>query len=241
MAYGVFFDASVRMMAAPLSAGHEIDCFVQPVFSAGVLWMSGVAKIEEAILGSQYAQTGEVSATLDALAALGVLRWNDWRLHQPSEPFDFKRDNGQTICSRLRETMLKICDLHDFSRGFGLAAPQLGILRRVFVFGFTKGDLHFAINPRIVERSTVTEIGFEGCLSLWEWRGRVERPKCIVVEYTDAYGVAHIREESGHRARLILHECDHLDGVIYPDLMNQKDKLIGPRDYAQVKNETRST
>jgi peptide deformylase len=202
--------------------------------------MSSTAKIEEATRCNGDA-LDDMSATLASLAALGVLRWDDRRLHQPSEHVDFERDNVEAICSRLRETMLKISELHDFSRGFGLAAPQLGILRRVFVFGFTKGELLFAINPRIVKRSMTTELGFEGCLSLWEWRGRVERPKCIVIEYSDEHRASHVREESGDRARLILHECDHLDGVIYPSLMSEQEKLISPREYAQLRNRKSST
>ncbi|MEA2837195.1 MAG: hypothetical protein QOD89_1745 [Bradyrhizobium sp.] len=196
--------------------------------------MTVIDKIEKALRNSVDAPGDEIQSTLDRFISLGILRWDDPRLYQRSSPVDFEHDDVSGIYSRLRDVMLQVWAICDFTRSFGLAAPQLGVLRRAFVFGFTTGELHFAVNPRIIERSPEIEIDFEGCLSLWEWRGEVARPKRIVIEYQDVRGALLRRSEAGERARLLLHECDHLDGIIYPHLMHEPSKLVGPRDYARI-------
>lgn len=194
--------------------------------------MATSTKIEKAIHSHQHPLPEGVRNTLGEFASLGILRWNDNRVQQVSVPIDYNRDDVARICSCLKNVMTKVCDLYDFTRGFGLAAPQLGILKRAFVFGFTNGEIHFAANPRIVESSLEAEPAFEGCLSLWEWRGMISRPKRIIIEFSDEDGVLNVREELGGRARLLLHEIDHLDGVLYPSRMGEDEELISLSDYA---------
>ncbi|HUO86740.1 MAG TPA: peptide deformylase, partial [Thermoanaerobaculia bacterium] len=113
--------------------------------------------------------------------------------------------------------------------GVGLAAPQVGVSRRVFVVDVSVGEdpeaLHVFVNPRIVERSgQVAE--FEGCLSIPELSEKVERPQRVVVEARDAEGKPFTLEAEDLLARAICHENDHLDGVLFVDRLRglRRDK-----------------
>jgi peptide deformylase len=105
------------------------------------------------------------------------------------------------------------------AKGVGLAANQVGIARRVAVVdtGGETPDPLVLVNPTIVQRGEETETAEEGCLSIPEIFGDVERPVSIVVEATDRTGTPFRLEASGYRARAIQHEVDHLDGVLFLD------------------------
>ena len=101
------------------------------------------------------------------------------------------------------------------ANGVGLAAPQLGILQRVFVYDAGDG-FQAIINPKILQRKGA-QIGIEGCLSLPGLQGEVERANEVVVKGIDQYGKpVRIRGE-GLTARVIQHENDHLDGILFID------------------------
>lgn len=102
--------------------------------------------------------------------------------------------------------------------GTGLAAPQVHVSRRVVVL-IVDEDIGpmFLINPVITPLGTSTRSGYEGCLSLPSMRGRVERPDAIRVVALDQNGKPLRFEAHGWAARVVQHECDHLDGVLYID------------------------
>ena len=109
-------------------------------------------------------------------------------------------------------------DLRDTVRkeeGAGLAAPQVGILRRVVVVDVKEGFFEF-VNPVIVE-SKGEQTGYEGCLSVRGKRGVVTRPMMVKVEYFDRMGKKKKLTARGFFARAVCHELDHLDGVLYTD------------------------
>jgi peptide deformylase len=83
------------------------------------------------------------------------------------------------------------------------------------------------INPRVLERSSDTDLSFEGCLSFFDYRGQVERPVTVTIEFEDARGAVRRKTLNGDVARLALHEIDHLDGRLYTDLMAPDAQLIG--------------
>lgn len=103
--------------------------------------------------------------------------------------------------------------------GVGLAAPQVGILKRIFVIdiGDENGVMVF-INPEILE-TRGTQIGDEGCLSVPGKTDEVERPNYVKVKAFNEKGEEFILEGEELLARAILHENDHLDGVLYVDLV----------------------
>ena len=122
----------------------------------------------------------------------------------------------------LIEDMLDTMQAED---GAGLAAPQIGISRRIVVFGFDQNPRYkdapsvprtVLINPVIRPLGDVIEEGWEGCLSVPGMRGLV--PRYSQIEYTgfDAMGEPLQVRADGFHARVVQHECDHLDGILYP-------------------------
>ncbi|MDR2769857.1 MAG: peptide deformylase [Rickettsiales bacterium] len=120
--------------------------------------------------------------------------------------------------------------------GAGLAAPQVGKPVRALVFIELKkrgeaGTVHKIINPKIIRASEKKCRMEEGCLSIQGTDGPVfadvERPESVEVEYLDEHGQKHAREWSGFAARAVLHEIDHLDGILFIDhLSSAKREMI---------------
>jgi peptide deformylase len=103
------------------------------------------------------------------------------------------------------------------AQGVGLAATQVGVLQRVFVFELEGEGTKAVVNPKLVDRSSETETDEEGCLSLEGIRVPIERAKKITVEGVDPSGEPVSFELEGLAARVVQHETDHLDGVLIID------------------------
>ena len=133
------------------------------------------------------------------------------------------RKPSKEIKEMTSRTMLLIEDLFDTmyeAYGVGLAAPQVGILKRLVVIDTYEGQPLVLINPKIVEKDG-EQIGDEGCLSLPGKVAVVKRPNHVVCEALDQ-DMNPIRVEGeGLLARAICHELDHLDGVLYPDVAEE--------------------
>jgi len=106
--------------------------------------------------------------------------------------------------------------MHD-AQGVGLAATQLGMLRRVFVFEPDEDGPRAVVNPRLVDPSDEKESDEEGCLSLREIRVPVSRSVRVTIEGKDPSGKDVRHELEGLGARVVQHELDHLDGVLIID------------------------
>ena len=124
---------------------------------------------------------------------------------------------------RLSMLLKDMADTMYKAEGVGLAAPQVGILRRVVVVDVTEdhSGLKEMMNPEIIERSG-TQTGREGCLSVPERQGVVTRPMKIKARFQDRHGKWMIVEAEGLEARAICHEVDHLDGILYVDKMDRE-------------------
>ena len=133
------------------------------------------------------------------------------------------RKPSKEIKEMTSRTMLLIEDMFDTmyeAYGVGLAAPQVGILKRLVVIDTSEGQPLVLINPKIVEKDG-EQIGDEGCLSLPGKVAVVKRPNHVVCEALDQ-DMNPIRVEGeGLLARAICHELDHLDGVLYPDVAEE--------------------
>ncbi len=117
-------------------------------------------------------------------------------------------DRIRTLLDDMVETMIA-------SNGVGLAAPQVGVLRRAIVLDI--GDTPIkAINPEIIEEDGKV-LDMEGCLSVPGYSGTVERPERIKVKFIDENGDNKLLEATGLSARIFCHEIDHLNGVLYTD------------------------
>jgi len=133
-------------------------------------------------------------------------------LRQRAEPVPGVDDAVRQLIDDLFETM-------HAAKGVGLAANQVGIAQRVAVVD-TGGEAPqplVLVNQTIVHRGEETETAEEGCLSIPEIFGDVERPVSIIIEATDRSGTPFRLETSGYQARAIQHEVDHLDGVLFLD------------------------
>jgi len=143
----------------------------------------------------------------------------DPRLLSISEPVtEFGTAELRALLDDMFETM-------QAADGAGLAAPQIGVLRRVVVFGFERNARYpdalavpqtILINPVIEAMDEQTEEGWEGCLSVPGLRGLVPRHRRVRYRGLDEKGNVLQREVDGFHARVVQHECDHLDGILYP-------------------------
>lgn len=131
---------------------------------------------------------------------------------------------------RLVEAMAKA--MYD-APGVGLAATQLGVLKRVVVYDVDDG-LVVLCNPSIVSRSDETELDDEGCLSLPGITVPVERACHVVCEAVDLHGAALRVEGEGLLARVLQHEADHLDGVLIIDRATPEDRKDAMKRYHEL-------
>jgi peptide deformylase len=148
-----------------------------------------------------------------------VLRMGDPRLLQRSaEVARFATPELAMLLQDMRDTMAHL-------NGAGLAAPQIGVLQRVVIFGVKSNPRYpgieevpetVLINPRLEPLGEALEEGWEGCLSVPGMRGWVPRWQRLRYSGFDEHGKRLEREVSGFHARVVQHEVDHLDGVLYP-------------------------
>ncbi len=126
-------------------------------------------------------------------------------------------------------------DTMEALNGAGIAAPQIGESKRIVIFGVDANPRYpeaepvpftVLINPEIEILSADTESGWEGCLSVPGLRGLVERHTVLRYRGYDALGMPLVREATGFHARVVQHECDHLDGVLYPMRIADMRNLI---------------
>lgn len=108
------------------------------------------------------------------------------------------------------------------NEGAGLAGPQISILKRIIVIDIGKGLVEL-VNPKITK---IGELGVleEGCLSIPNRRGKVMRPKTLVVEAFDRHGKKVKYKAEGYFAQAVSHEVDHLDGILYIDKLIEEKK-----------------
>lgn len=127
-----------------------------------------------------------------------------------------------------QETLEVIQDLKDTlyaGDGVGLAAPQIGVLKRVFIIDLRDGsDPLILLNPKIIRKIGKHE-DMEGCLSYPGYQGTVVRPRRVVVSGMNEKGKLVQYEAEGFMARAICHETDHLDGILYMDKAKKMYKI----------------
>lgn len=162
------------------------------------------------------------------MAIRPVLRMGDARLLQRAEEVvRFDTPELRALIADMEETM------HDLD-GAGLAAPQIGIGLRVVIFGFDAnprypdaGSVPYTvlINPVLTPLSDEIQEGWEGCLSVPGLRGLVPRWQHLRYQGFDPYGAPIDRTVDGFHARVVQHETDHLDGILYPMRMTDLSRL----------------
>ena len=166
------------------------------------------------------------------MAIKAVLKMGEPLLLQVAKPVDrFDTPELHALIQDMHDTMTSL-------NGAGLAAPQISVSLQVAIFGFEENQRYpdadkvpftVLINPELTPLSDEKEDGWEGCLSVPGMRGVVPRYAQLRYQGMDQYGKAIDRKVSGFHARVVQHECDHLQGILYP--MRIKDfRLFGFTD-----------
>jgi len=154
-----------------------------------------------------------------------ILILPDARLRAVADPVDKVDDAVKKLARDMLDTMYA-------APGIGLAAPQIGEMKRIVVMDLAKEDEKpdpiVMINPEILKFSDETEVSEEGCLSIPELYYEVERPAEVTVRYTDLDGNVIEREAKDRLAVCVQHELDHLDGVLYIDYLSRlkRDRVL---------------
>lgn len=142
------------------------------------------------------------------MALLNIRKEGDETLRKTSRKVEEITPRICTLLDDMHETLVK-------AEGIGLAAPQVGILRRIVIVEIGE-DRYEMINPEIIEARGKQE-AIEACLSVPDLYGKVKRPAYVKVRAMDRYGKVYEVEGEGLKARCFCHELDHLDGILYID------------------------
>ena len=160
---------------------------------------------------------------------LPIKIYDDPVLREKAKPVEIFNEDLARLGNDMAETMYD-------ARGIGLAANQVGLTDRIIVVDVDWSDRRgrrgsglrsptLMINPEVLEEGTEDDVYSEGCLSLPELEGDVWRAAWIRYRYHDPQGQLHEDEAEGLRARCILHEIDHLDGILFIDRMAPELRL----------------
>lgn len=174
----------------------------------------------------------------EQMRELGVVQQGDEILDRPARPFHLPDERGEAedAVDRLFAAMDRISRVHSFAKGMGIAAPQIGIDRAVAVVQPPElgTPAIVLVNPRITDHSTDTDEQYEGCLSFFDVRGLVPRPLSITVQTTALDGTATTTVHERGLGRLIHHEIDHLDGLLYLSRMRPGIAPLPVSEYRQT-------
>ena len=151
------------------------------------------------------------------MAILKIVTKEDELLRKKSRPVDEITPRIIRLLDDMKDTLHK-------ANGAGLAAVQVGVLRRIVLVETEPGELLELINPEIIEASG-SVLGVEGCLSVPGKQGLVKRPSYVRVRALDRNGVMQTYEGTDLLARCFCHEIDHLDGHLYVD---KTEKILSP-------------
>ncbi len=142
-----------------------------------------------------------------------IVKEGDSCLRKVCRPVQDFNDRLHTLLDDMRETL-------EEAIGAGLAGPQVGVLRRVALVALDDDSYLEIINPEIIER-TGTQTDVEGCLSIPDVWGMVERPMTVTVRAQDRFGKEFTYKAEGFTARAFCHEIDHLDGHLFTDFVTE--------------------
>ena len=157
------------------------------------------------------------------MAKLNIIKDGDPLLHNKSRPVEAITPRILTLLDDMTETMRA-------ANGCGLAAVQVGVLRRIVVIEVEEGTVYELINPQIIKRNGKQQ-EMEGCLSVPGKYGITDRPMTVTVKALDRNGVPFELTGSELLARAICHETDHLDGILFTD---HALKILTPEELAEL-------
>ncbi len=176
------------------------------------------------------------------MSILPIVTYNDPILREKTEPINELTDEVKDLIRDLFETMYN-------SDGVGIAAPQVGISKSIFVLDadsmIEEGDPALGpvafINPEIIEKKGEKVQMDEGCLSIPLVTDKVSRPETILIKYRDQNFNEREQEFSGWISRVIQHEYDHLQGVLFIDYLSAFKRRMHKADLKEIDNGERET
>lgn len=172
----------------------------------------------------------------DAMRGAGILQRGAPMLDRAARWFDLPRqaDLAEDVAARVLDALQRVCLLHEFTKGVGLAAPQIGIDWAAAVVRHPDATDRVPVvllNPRVVGESVERDEQYEGCLSFFDVRGLVSRPLLVEVEHSTTKGERVVTTFTNAMSRLVAHEIDHLGGLLYSDRMPPDSPLIPVEEY----------
>jgi peptide deformylase len=163
------------------------------------------------------------------LALAQIRQYPDPALRMAARPVEDFDDHLRRLADRMSQLMVE-------ASGVGLAATQVGVLQRIFVFAPDADHVLTLVNPEIVSRSDETEVDDEGCLSMQGVTVSIERPVAVRIAGRNERGKKVAYDLEGMAARIAQHELDHLDGTLILDRTTPEDRrkalaVLRPRVY----------
>ena len=159
------------------------------------------------------------------MATLNIIKEGDPILLKTSKPVKEITPRIIRLLDDMRETLIS-------AEGAGLAAVQVGVLRRIVLVDHEKAGMLELINPEIIKCSEERQQELEGCLSIPGRWGITDRPESVTVRAIDRNGKYFTISGSGLSARAFCHELDHLDGILYPD---KAVHMLTPEELKEMK------
>jgi peptide deformylase len=186
----------------------------------------------------EYAPEGSRQRASQRMRGIGIVQRGSDLLRQRARHFQLPREQeaAREAVAALLDSLARLQELHDFSKGVGLSAPQIGrsVAAAVIRPADRESDPLLLLNPRIVGESHERDEQYEGCLSFFDYRGLVKRPLRIDVEHARPDGTRVITSFQRAMARLVAHEIDHLEGRLYVDRMSAESNLVPVAHYHQT-------
>ncbi|EPY2274883.1 peptide deformylase [Clostridium sporogenes] len=147
------------------------------------------------------------------MALRQIRMFDDKILRKKSKVVEVVDDKTRQILNDMADTM------YNTENGGGLAAPQVGILKRLVVIDMGQGLIKL-VNPKIINKEGTQEV-IEGCLSIPNTWGKLKRPKKVTIQALNEYGKKIILTGTGDLAKCFCHEIDHLEGILFTDLVTE--------------------
>lgn len=163
------------------------------------------------------------------MAVLDIVLYPDDPLTQKAEPYETIGPEVAELAQNMFETMYAF-------EGVGLAGPQVGVSKRIFVLREPEGAEMCLVNPEISDPEG-SELGEEGCLSIPQVYAMVTRATSVRVRASDQFGNDLDFEARDFLARVIQHECDHLDGILFPDRLDILTREAKLNEWAEVRQQ----
>jgi peptide deformylase len=206
-----------------------------------------VVSLGELMKAAGVVQRGDpiLGPTGSASAAPPLLTDAELAARRPAAPFDLPREaaSARSVLDRLHATVGRAIESYAYQGGrgiTGIAAPQIGVDRAALLVREPGAEFLELLNPRVLARADFAE-AYEGCLSLFDWRGLVARPAHVEIEHEDLAGVRHVVSFGPSLAGSVMHEIDHLNKVLFDEVRVPGTRLISVADYRSVKRPSNRT